>query len=199
MMMTEMLHRLKTGDDNAMHEIVPLVYDELKKLARAHLRREVRPSPLETTSLVHEAFLKLAGGRHPNYENRAHFYGIASRLMRQVLVDASRARYAEKRGAAIEVAVSHLPELAMQPEHSVLALDEALEQLEQTDPSKARLVEMRYFAGMTAEECATALAIPVHKVRRELRLAQAWLRREMATARAAGFSAITPHPAPEAA
>src|ERR1041385_2852961 len=97
--LTVLLQRLETGDREAIDAVIPLVYDELKKLARSHLRREAGAVPLETTALVHEAFLKLASGRHPSYENRAHFYGIASRLMRQVLVDAARARAAEKRSA----------------------------------------------------------------------------------------------------
>lgn len=178
--MTRLLQRLRTGDSHVMHDIVPLVYEELKKLARSHLRRELNAGPLETTSLVHEAFLKLSGSQHPLYENRAHFYGIASRLMRQILVDAARARAAEKRGPAREIAVANLPEFIAPPDRSLLALDDALRELENIDAQKARLVEMRYFGGMTAEECATALTVPVHKVRRELRLAQAWLRKEMA-------------------
>jgi len=92
-----------------MHAVIPLVYEELKKLARSHLRRESKDVPLETTALVHEAFLKLAGSRHPSYENRVHFYGIASRLMRQVLVDAARARAAGKRSAAQEVRLRRRP------------------------------------------------------------------------------------------
>jgi RNA polymerase sigma-70 factor (ECF subfamily) len=113
--MTELLRRLKTGDQDALHDVIPLVYDELKKLAKSHLRREAGAVPLQTTALVHEAFLKLAGSRHPSYENRSHFYGIASRLMRQVLVDTARARAAEKRGASLEIALAELPERATQP------------------------------------------------------------------------------------
>jgi RNA polymerase sigma-70 factor, ECF subfamily len=177
---TRLLQRLRMGDDHAICDIVPLVYNELKKLARAHLRREYKSGPLETTGLVHEAYLKLAGGQHPPYENRIHFYGIASRLMRQILVDAARARSAEKRGAELEVAVAHLPESGPPPNRSLLALDDALRHLERMDPQKGQLIEMRYFGGMTAEECSTALAMPLHTVRRELRLAQAWLRKEMA-------------------
>ena len=178
--MTELLRRLKTGDQDALHDVIPLVYDELKKLAKSHLRREAGAVPLQTTALVHEAFLKLAGSRHPSYENRSHFYGIASRLMRQVLVDTARARAAEKRGASLEVALAELPERATQPNRPVLALEDALQRLEKVDARMGRLIEMRYFGGMTAEETSTALSIPVHVVRRELRLAQAWLRREMA-------------------
>jgi RNA polymerase sigma factor (TIGR02999 family) len=177
--MTELLRKLQTGDRDAMELVIPMVYEELKKLARSHVRREARPVPLEATALVHEAFLKMAGGRHPYYENRAHFYGVASRLMRQVLVDAARARAAEKRGAALEVPLANLPDWAPGPDRSVLALEDALRRLEETDPRKGQLIEMRYFGGLTAEESAAALSTPVHIVRRELRLAQAWLRREM--------------------
>src|SRR5215470_681992 len=120
MEVTELLQRLQTGDRDAMDVVIPLVYEELKKLARAHLRREMNATPLETTALVHEAFLKLAGGRQPAYENRAHFFGIASRLMRQVLVDTARARAAGKRAAAQEIAVAQLPEWSRQPDRPLL-------------------------------------------------------------------------------
>jgi RNA polymerase sigma factor (TIGR02999 family) len=162
-----------------MDMVIPMVYSELKKLAKAQLRREIHATPLQTTALVHEAFLKLAGGRHPSYENRAHFYGIASRLMRQVLVDTARARAAGKRGAAQEIAVAQLPEWGRQPDRPLLAMEDALQRIEQIDPLKGQLIEMRFFGGMTAEESAEALSIPVHVVRRELRLARAWLRKEM--------------------
>lgn len=177
---TVLLQRLRTGDERALTEVVPLVYSELKKLARAHLRREAYSGSLETTTLVHEAYLRLAGCHHPAYEDRVHFYGIASRLMRQILVDTARARNAEKRGAALEVAMAHLPEVGSRPDRNLLALDDALRQLEEEDALKARLVEMRYFGGMTAEECSSAVGLPVHTVRRELRLAQAWLQKEIA-------------------
>jgi RNA polymerase sigma factor (TIGR02999 family) len=179
MQITNLLQRLQTGGRDALSDVIPLVYGELKKLARAHLRREVGAVSLETTALVHEAFLKLAGGRHPSYENRAHFYGIASRLMRQVLVDTARSRAAAKRGAAQEIALSELCDWGSLPNRSLLAMDDALQQLEKADPLKGQLIEMRYFGGMTAEESAMALSKPVHIVRRELRLAQAWLRKEM--------------------
>ena len=187
MSLTEMLHRLEGGDPDAMNVVIPLVYDELKKLAKAHLRREAG-GPLQATALVHEAFLRMAKSRHPSYENRAHFYGIASRLMRQILVDTARAKSAEKRSAMQEVALGDVPDWGMPPDRSLLALDDALQVLEKTDPKKGQLIEMRYFGGMTAEESSMALSIPVHVVRRELRLAQAWLRREMA-----GESGATSH------
>ncbi|HWZ31714.1 MAG TPA: ECF-type sigma factor [Bryobacteraceae bacterium] len=179
MQITRLLQRLEAGDRDVIHIVIPLVYEELKKLARAHLRREIRAIPLETTALVHEAFLKLAGGRHPSYENRAHFFGIASRLMRQILVDTARARAAEKRDAAREVALADVRDLGPRPDRRLLAMDDALRLLEKADPQKAQLIEMRYFGGMTAHESSIALSKPVHVVRRELRLAQAWLRKEM--------------------
>ena len=179
MELTELLHRIP-GDLNALNTLMPLVYGELKKLAKAHLRREIRAVPLETTALVHEAFLKLAASRQPAYENRAHFYGITSRLMRQVLVDAARAKTAEKRSAQQEVPISEVHDRAPRPDRSLLALEDALQWLEKEDMRKARLIEMRFFGGMTAEESAVVVNMPVHIVRRELRLAQAWLRKQMA-------------------
>lgn len=176
---TRMLQRLEAGDREAVDSVIPLVYDELKKLARSHLRREAGAGPLDTTSLVHEAFLKLARGRHPSYENRSHFFGIASRLMRQVLVDAARSRAAEKRGPGHDLPITVVRNWGFRPNQSILALDDALRELERIDPLKAKLIEMRYFGGMTAHETAEALSESVHVVRRELRLAQAWLRKEM--------------------
>jgi RNA polymerase sigma factor (TIGR02999 family) len=180
MQITELLQHLPGGDRHAMESVIPLVYGELKKLASAHLRRERRDLPLETTALVHEAFLKMAGSRQPSYENRAHFYGIASRLMRQILIDMVRSMTTEKRNAAMEVALAEAPDWGPPPNPSLLALDDALQRLEKEDPRKGQLIEMRYFGGMTAEESSVALSLPVGTVRRELRLAQAWLRREMA-------------------
>jgi len=191
MQITKLLQRLHGGDREALHDVIPLVYEELKKLARSHLRRELK-SPLETTALVHEAFLKLVGSRHPSYENRVHFYGIASRLMRQVLVDTARARAADKRSAAQEVALADAPERVQKPSRPLLAMDDALRRLEETDPQKGQLIEMRYFGGMTAEESAMALSLPVHVVRRELRLAQAWLRKEIAGEDSCAVSSLQP-------
>jgi RNA polymerase sigma factor (TIGR02999 family) len=180
MEVTQLLRRVHEGDQGALHELIPLVYDELKRLASGRLRREGRPGQQQTTSLVHEAFLRMAGGRHPDYQNRAHFYAIAARLMRQILVDAARSRAAAKR-AADEWQFDDVADPAGRSTEELLAMDEALERLEKADPLKGRLIDMRYFGGLTAEESAEALGIPAHTVRRELRLAQAWLRRELAS------------------
>lgn len=178
MEITRLLQRLDAGDQDVIHEVIPLVYEELKRLAKAHLRREAVPA-LETTALVHEVFLKLAKGRHPLYENRVHFYGIASRLMRQVLVETARSRTAGKRDARREMLLADIPDRKPEPDRSVLAIEAALQGLERTDPQKAQLIQMRYFGGMTVEESSMALSITVHTARRELRLAEIWLRREM--------------------
>ena len=175
---TALLQQVRLGDSDALKSLIPLVYSELKKLASAHLRRERQGAPLQTTELVHEAFLRLAGSRHPSYENRSHFYGIASRLMRQILVDLARARGREKRSGE-KISLANVPELGANPDRRLLMIDEALERLKQSDELKVHLIDMRYFGGMTAEESAEALSMSVHVVRRELRLAQAWMRKEM--------------------
>ncbi|MEZ5355490.1 MAG: ECF-type sigma factor [Bryobacteraceae bacterium] len=180
MQITKLLEQVHAGDPQALRNLIPLVYDELKRLAAGHLRREGPARPIETTALVHEAFLRLAGGQHPSYENRSHFFGIASRLMRQILVDMARARAAAKRSAALEVPLTGLNDVGRSPDDTLLAMDEALERLAGEDPLKAQLVEMKYFGGMTAEEAAIALSLSPHVVRRSLRVAQAWLQKEMA-------------------
>jgi RNA polymerase sigma factor (TIGR02999 family) len=179
MEITRLLQRVEDGEREALHQLMPLVYEELKKLASRHLRRETGAERLGTTALVHESFLKLVKGRHPSYQNRAHFYGIVSRLMRQILVDTARRRTAEKRDAVREVTCSELLDRAPQPSRSVLAISSALKQLERADPSKAKMIEMSYFGGFTAEEISIALSMSVHMVRRELRLAKAWLKTSM--------------------
>lgn len=179
MQITEFLQRAHAGDQQALNAVIPLVYGELKKLAASHLRREGNGRPLDTTALVHEAFLRLVQGKQPSYENRSHFYGIASRLMRQVLVDLARARSRQKRSGE-EVPLTDIPDLGGRLDESILAMDEALDRLSHNEPLQVQLIEMHYFGGMTAEESAAVLAIPVSMVRRELRLAQAWLHREMA-------------------
>lgn len=180
MEITKLLQGVHQGDSQALQTVIPLVYDELKKLAAGHVRGESAGGPLQTTALVHEAFLRLAQGQHPSYENRSHFFGIASRLMRQILVDMARARVTEKRNYLAEVQLADIPDFGRHPDESVLIIDQALTRLAKADPLKAELIEMRYFGGMTAEESASVLSLSVHAVRRDLRLAQAWLRQEMA-------------------
>ena len=178
MELTEILQRIHAGDRGALDAAIPLVYAELKKVAANHLRKECGPR-VETTALVHETYVKMTGLHHPCYENRAHFFAIASRLMRQILVDHARAGLTHKRDG-MEIEVTELLNLVSAPRSALLLdLDEALDRLAATDPRKVELIEMRYFGGMTAEESAGALGITAHMARRDLRIAHAWLHREL--------------------
>ena len=167
------------GSQRALDLLLPFVYDELRKLARAHLRRERAGHTVQTGTLVHEAFIRLIEGRQVRWEGRAHFFGIAARLMRQILVDHARTRGALKRGAdgptqPIATALS----VGVQPlDVDVIALDHALDALSRLDPQQARVVELRFFGGLTVEETAEVLGVSTGTVKREWSMARAWLRR----------------------
>jgi RNA polymerase sigma-70 factor, ECF subfamily len=176
---TILLKRLGGGDKAALDEIIPLVYAELRRIARGYLRRESPGSTLQPTALIHEAYLRMVRQPHPDYVSRAHFYGVSARIMRQILVDHARQRNAKKRGNAQTTVISDSLEVAIQRPQGVMVLDEALNRLSAIDERKSNLVEMRFFGGMTAEEIAECASIPAHTVRRELRIAQAWLRKEL--------------------
>lgn len=178
MEITELLHRARSGEGDALEALTPLVYNELRRIAAAQLRRE-HNATIQATALVHEAYLRLMGSPLPDFQSRNHFYGIAGRLMRQVLVDFARTRSAAKRGPGLVLPIADLGELGKPPDESFLALNEALDRLAEEHPRKAQLVELRFFMGLTAEDAAKVLSIPAHTARRELRLAQAWLRREL--------------------
>jgi len=175
---TTHLSRLNLGDRGAFDDLVPLVYHELRRIAQAYLRRESKTYTLQPTALIHEAYMRLAKSK-TDYENREHFFAIAARVMRQILVDHARARAATKRGAALTVALDPSCDFAPERERILLSLDDALNALAQEDEWKARLVEMRFFGGMTAEEIAHCVGAPVHVVRRDLRSAQIRLRQEI--------------------
>jgi RNA polymerase sigma-70 factor (ECF subfamily) len=157
----------------------PLVYSNLRGMAAAYLRREAGSQTLDPTALVHEAYLRLVGETDPEFKNRAHFLGVASRVMRQILVDRARARNADKRHAGVRVPLEDNVAFTGERAATVVALDDALLDLERQDPEKARLLELKYFAGMTAEDSAALLGIPLQKINRQMKLAQAWLRREL--------------------
>ena len=167
------------GDREAFDQLIPLVYQELHRIAEGYVRRESQNYSLQPTALIHEAYLRLSGYRGAGYQNRSHFFGFAARVMRQILVDHARARQAAKRGAQVKVTFDQSFDFAPERDRVVMALDDALHTLAREDARKARLVEMRFFGGMTAEEIAECEEMPVHIVRRELRAAQAWLRREI--------------------
>jgi RNA polymerase sigma factor (TIGR02999 family) len=176
--LTDLLIEWGNGSQAALDRLMPLVYAELRAVARSYLRRE-RGHSVQTGTLVHEAFVKLVEGKQVPWVGRAHFYGIAARLMRQILVDHARARDAAKRGAGevaepIETALS-VTVKAMDVD--VLALDRALERLSAIDPDQARVVELRFFGGLTVEEAARVMGISTGSVKREWAMARAWLRR----------------------
>ena len=176
---TQLLSRAGDGDCGAFNNVVPLVYDELHRIAEAYLRRETGNRTLQPTALINEAYLRLAHNGCSAYENRAHFFGVAARVMRQILVDHARSRKAGKRGDGLKVPLHPGLDFAPERDRIVIALDDALNLLAVEDERKASLVEMRFFAGMSANEIAECTSTPVHTIRRELRMAQAWLRREI--------------------
>jgi RNA polymerase sigma factor (TIGR02999 family) len=175
---TTLLSRLNLGDREAFDDLVPLVYQELRRIAQAYLRRESRNNTLQPTALIHEAYLRLAQSK-ADYENRRHFFAIAARVMRQILVDHARARSAAKRGAGNTLALDDGCDFPQERDRVLLSLDDALNALAREDEWKARLVEMRFFGGMTAAEIADSVGAPVHVVRRDLRSAQIRLRQEI--------------------
>jgi len=160
-------------------DLTPLVYAELKRIAGAYMRRERPGQTLQATALVHEAYLRLAGAGTP-WKDKQHFIGIAARSMRQILVERARARGAQKRWAGLDrVSISDALAVAAQDEAMLPALDEALERLEAIDAEQARIVELRFFAGLSVEETAEALALSPATVKRRWSLARAWLFREL--------------------
>jgi len=166
------------GNQNALNELTPLVYRELRQLAAAYLRRERQGHTLQPTAVVHEAYLRLMDQTNPNWQNRSHFYGVAARLMRQILVDHARRKHALKRGGLkvpLESAVSFQD--GLKPD--LLALDHGLSVLEKIDPRKCQAIELRYFGGLSMDEIAQALDVSAVTVRRDLRMAEAWLHKEM--------------------
>ena len=176
---TGLLQRWQHGDQAALDRLIPLVYDELRAIAGRHLARERRTNTLQTTALVNEAYLKLVDQKRTDWQNRAHFFAIAARLMRRILLDDARRRTREKRGAgAADVALDDAPlEAPRDPIDlvDVIAVDRALQELEQLDPDQGRIVELRFFGGLTVDETAAVLAMSPATVKREWAMAKAWL------------------------
>lgn len=177
---TQLLHDWERGDQDALARLMPVVYRELRKLASGYLRGERTGHTLQPTALIHEAYLRLVDQKLPAWQNRAHFYGVAAQLMRQILVEHARARVAAKRGGGGErIELEEIVGLPVARAVELVALDDALNSLAGFDQRKARVIELRFFGGLTEEETAQALGISVATVRRDLRLAEAWLRREL--------------------
>jgi RNA polymerase sigma factor (TIGR02999 family) len=177
---TRLLQKWSEGDETALEELIPLVYDELRQLARQRLRHERPDHTLQPTALVHEAYLKLVDQRRTRWQNRAQFFAVASQLIRRILVDHARARAASKRGGGVRpltLDAALVP--ALERELDVVGLDAALSQLAALDPRQARLVELRFFGGLDVDETAEVLGVSAPTVKREWRTAKAWLYREL--------------------
>jgi len=177
---TQLLRRWSAGDESALRELMPIVYDELRRLARSAVRRDPRESILQPTALVHELWLRLAGKEHFSLESRAHFYALTAKVMRDILVDHFRRRQASKRGGMrMEVDLEDA-RLSVGPRHvDFLILDDALTRLGGIKPRYMQIVELRYLAGLTIEEAADVLKVSHATVEREWGFSRAWLRREL--------------------
>ena len=176
---TVLLQAWANGDAGALEQLTPLIYAELRRIARHHMRQ--RPQTLQTTALAHEAFLRLVGARNLRWQDRAHFFAVAAQMMRRILVDTARARMAAKRqGGALRVTFSEELPIAVPADAMLLALDDALGSLAKVDARKARIVELRFFAGLSVDETAEVLKISPESVMRDWRLAKPWLAREVA-------------------
>lgn len=177
---TSLLAAWGKGDQNALNELMPLVYNELHRMARRAWIGQNKDHTLQPTALLNEAYLKLAGAENASFQNRCHFYAVACTAMRQILVNHARSRLAGKRGSGqIKVSIDDVQPAVHQEAAEVVALHEALERLETVDARKSRVIEMRYFGGLSIEETAEALGVSIITVNRDWRLARTWLLREM--------------------
>jgi RNA polymerase sigma factor (TIGR02999 family) len=173
---TQLLLDLRSGDKEAMDKLLPLVYGELRRLAASYLRRERPDHTLQPTALVHEAYLRLVDQSRVEWQNRAHFFGIAAQIMRRLLVDHARQHRAAKRsGGAAKLSLDEALGVIDERSTDLVALDEALEALAELDPQKSRIVELRFFGGLSIEETAEVLGISTPTVTRQWRMAKAWL------------------------
>jgi len=180
---TRLLHEWSEGNQQALGELLPIIYDELRRLAHIYLRRERSEQTLQTTALVHEAYLKMVDQKSVNWQNRSHFFGIAAQAMRRILIDNARRRTAAKRAPGEEIPFDEARLASRGKDRRLIALDEALNELENIDPQQSRIIELRYFGGMTIEETAEALHLSPATVKREWSMARAWLYRTLKAAR----------------
>jgi RNA polymerase sigma-70 factor (ECF subfamily) len=175
---TRLLAEWRAGNERAVGELIPLVYGELRRLAAAYLRGERRGHTLQPTALVHEAYVRLVAQSNPDWQGRSHFYGVAARVMRQILVDHARRKLAKKRGG-VPVRLGQALSLHEEGNDDLVGLDAALTDLEKLDERKCRAIELRYFAGLSMDDIAQAMSLSVQTVRRDLRMAEAWLNNAM--------------------
>lgn len=177
---TALLQQISNGNKDAVEELVPLLYNDLRRMAAYYLRRERREHTLQPTALVHEAYLRLLDQKHVQWQNRSHFFGVAAQLMRRILVDYARSHQAAKRGGALpKIPLERAIVAQKEQPADLVALDETLTRLASIDPQQARIVELRVFGGLTIEETAELLGASPATVKRDWSMAKAWLRREM--------------------
>jgi RNA polymerase sigma-70 factor, ECF subfamily len=177
---TELLQNWSEGDESALKRLMPLVYDELHRLAHQHMRREKPGHILQTSALINEAYLRLVDRPRIHWQNRAQFFGIAARVMRRILVDEARKRKSDKRGGdVIHVTLNEATNVAHEQAANVMALDDALKSLEAVDPRQSSIVELRFFGGLSVDEAAEVLKISSGTVMRDWTFARAWLKNEM--------------------
>jgi RNA polymerase sigma-70 factor (ECF subfamily) len=175
-----LIERVRTGDRAALDELMPVVYQELHRIASGYLRGERADHTLQPTALIHEVYLRLLGTNHPNYADRTHFLGVAAYLMRQVLTEHARRRSRSKRGGGtVTVALNEALDFSPERAWTVIAIDDALKSLANINAEQARFVELRFYGGLTADEIAELAGTSVHRVRHGLRIAMAWLHREV--------------------
>lgn len=177
---TQLLVAWSQGDRAALDELTPLVYDELKRLAHRYMRRENPGHSLQTTALVNEAYLRLTEGKPVNWQDRTHFFAVSANVMRRILIDMANSRNAQKHGGGVRhVALEEALVVAAGRDADLLALDDALKALAEIDPRKSRVVELRYFGGLSVEETAAVLNVSPDTVMRDWKMAKAWLLKEM--------------------
>lgn len=177
---TKLLNDWRNGDEFALERIMPLVYDELRVMAKRYMNSQPSGHTLQTTALIHEAYLKLAHDNDKRWENRKHFFGVAAQAMRHILVDHARSKSSEKRGGTTYVvSLDDVPVVSIERAAEIIALDDALKVLENLDARKGRVVELRYFGGFSVEETADVLNVSVETVTRDWRFAKTWLLREL--------------------
>lgn len=180
---TLLLEACSNGKKEAVDELLPFIFNELRKISSKYLRDEYRNNTLQTTELVHEAYLKLIGDQNLSWQNRSHFFGIAANSMRQILVDHARKRNSLKRGEGKTIlALEQAMEMAIESDEDIIALEDALQKLESFDSRLSKVVELRFFAGLTVEETANVLECSAATVKREWSLAKSWLFREIGKA-----------------
>lgn len=177
---TELLHDWQRGDRTALEKLTPLIYDELRRIAHRYAQRERNGHTLQTTALVNEAYLRLARQEKPGWQDRAHFFAATAQVMRHILIDHARRRHYAKHGGELQqVSLEEASLMSEQRAAELVALDEGLDELKKLDPRKSRVVELRYFGGLSLDETANALGVSLMTVRRDWRAAKAWLFRRI--------------------